>query len=377
MPVERTVSADELRRGGIDPDYLAHILPYLSAAIDVRAGAGALHIRFDGDGGALDALLTEARRRIGHALLARTPEPLFARSCGTEARGPWPALLERGEVFDLGGGRVGYRGLPLEVVERLDRHLVRAALAWGAEAAHFPHLLAADDLRRLGLLDQHPHQLWFAAPLDAGFANIEGAREGAVGRERLAEPLHGLKTSACWPVYLALAGQRLPAERLLTVRGECARYEARRTQGLARLTEFSMREVVFLGEWEGAERFRQRALDLLRTLAERLDLTMAAVPARDLFFLSTYGTYAIAQTLSGDKIEARAPVAGDEEVAVASFNHHRAYFTRRMDLSLEGAAAVTACVGFGLERLACAVLARHGAEEGPVRAALDRLDGAP
>jgi len=51
-----------------------------------------------------------------------------------------------------------------------------------------------------------------------------------------------------------------------------------------------------------------------------------------------------------------------EDLALGSFNLHRAYFGSAFELSAGGAPAFTACVAFGLERWIWAIARRHGCD---------------
>ena len=62
------------------------------------------------------------------------------------------------------------------------------------------------------------------------------------------------------------------------------------------------------------------------------------------------------------KFELLVPVISDEKpTACMSFNYHRDHFGQTWDLlSSDGEPAHTACVAFGVDRLAIALFATHG-----------------
>ena len=61
------------------------------------------------------------------------------------------------------------------------------------------------------------------------------------------------------------------------------------------------------------------------------------------------------------KFELIVPIAGPEPTAVASFNYHQDHFASAYGIELaDGARAHTACLGFGLERIALALFRAHG-----------------
>ncbi len=61
------------------------------------------------------------------------------------------------------------------------------------------------------------------------------------------------------------------------------------------------------------------------------------------------------------KFEVVTLIAGSEPTAVASFNYHQDHFASAYGIELaDGGIAHTACLGFGLERIALALFQAHG-----------------
>jgi seryl-tRNA synthetase len=133
--------------------------------------------------------------------------------------------------------------------------------------------------------------------------------------------------------------------------------------GLERLWDFAMREVVFVGEQADVVRRRDAALGAGQSLLEQLDLSYELVTAADPFFIDSYAVQAAFQRGFELKYEFLCPLAyRDRKLAIGSVNYHQDFFGRSFDITLAEAPCHTACVGFGLERLALAVLAQHGTD---------------
>lgn len=370
MAIEKIVDARALRTEGIDPEYFSLVASYLSPAVHgVRwdNARDSFAIAFEGEAAELDRLLAAARARIGKTSLKGATHVLWSRQAGgAGGQGTWPEMLRRGVVRDFGSGHVAYGGPLLALVDRLDAVFLVAADAWRAERFHFPNAVALETLRRLGTFDHYPQYVYFVAPLRSGLQEIEDFQRRAAQGDppihgALAAPAHGLRTSACAPIYAMLESADAPAARFFTTIATCTRNEASNVTTLERLTEFQMREIVYVGDAAGVEPFRRDVLRLLRDLMECFDLPGAISTARDAFFLSNYDRYGLSQLLGGDKLEARVAIPeSGAEIAVASFNNHRNFFSRRFHFTVRGQVATSACVGFGLERLAYAILSRHG-----------------
>jgi hypothetical protein len=174
-----------------------------------------------------------------------------------------------------------------------------------------------------------------------------------------------LPSAACYAVYVDLAGSVLPAEGVVrTTLATCFRNEDH-YDGLQRLLGFSMREIVFVGQEEGAKRHLGRAKDAVVALCGRLGLDVSLEVATDPFF-DKNGGKAKMQRLFPVKEEF--VVAG---LAIGSVNYHRNFFGERCEIRAGGGTAHTSCLAFGVERWVHTLTARFGG----VEAALSAVEG--
>lgn len=213
----------------------------------------------------------------------------------------------------------------------------------------------------------------------ASFPNLTGAISTFTGRDRehralLADRDAGLPwdrhlspaetmlvSAACHPCYGTLPSV-LPADgQLLDIYGYCFRHEP--AIDPARMQAFRIHEYVLVGTPEQAASHRnswvQHGLDVLRGLG--LDAT--AVSANDPFFGRLGTMLAVNQQEEGLKTELVVRLYDDldEGTAVSSANYHRDHFGLTFGLTTpDGAAAHSACIGFGMERIALALLRTHG-----------------
>jgi seryl-tRNA synthetase len=174
-----------------------------------------------------------------------------------------------------------------------------------------------------------------------------------------------------------LAARRgaIPNDGLIfDVASDCFRREPSRE--LDRLQSFRMREFVFIGAPEAAQAFRDNWKTRAGEFVDALGLTSRIEPASDPFFGrggAMVGRFQVEQAL---KFELMIPVRSAESpTACMSFNCHREHFGQTWGLTSEdGQTAHTACVAFGMDRLAAALFAAHGVDSArwpaSVRAAL-------
>lgn len=169
-----------------------------------------------------------------------------------------------------------------------------------------------------------------------------------------------LSSAACHALYPMITG-RLPAGgRWFEVSGFCFRHEP--SSDPARMQAFSMHEVVYVGDPEIAQRHRDEGLHVGMKLLRGLGLTVDPVPANDPFF-GRLGTALAASQLEEElKLEGVTPIFnGLEPTAIISGNCHRDHFGQPFAIeTTSGAVAHSACVAFGVDRVAVSLFARHG-----------------
>lgn len=180
-----------------------------------------------------------------------------------------------------------------------------------------------------------------------------------------------LVSAACHPSYSMLTGT-LPAEgALMDIYGFCFRHEP--AVDPARMQAFRMHEFVRVGTPDEAIAHRERWVPRgLQVLAD-LGLEAEAVIANDPFFGRAGRMLAANQRNENLKTELVVKLYGDldEGTAVVSCNCHRDHFGHTFDIATaDGTPAHSACVGFGMERIALAMLRTHGLDRSAWPAAL-------
>lgn len=181
-----------------------------------------------------------------------------------------------------------------------------------------------------------------------------------------------LVPATCENVYPRYAGT-LEAPTTVFCRSWCFRHEP--SEDPVRMVAFRICEYVHLGTPDSAEAFRADWLELLLDLFRGLGLDVAADRANDPFFGRVGRMLAANQLQSGMKNEISVDLYPDRRTAISSSNAHRTHFADNFGIRLpDGGPAHTACAGFGIERVAIALLATHGMAvadwPGPVRRAL-------
>ncbi len=364
-------------------DELTRRLYFLSAEItgfELAGPTGSVRaVRFELDRPVSDADLHRKLNEMvtGEVLTQQRPPAVVVwRSARHDPpSGPtFDELVECGAAVQIGPGQVALAGPMITLVDRLDELLAGLAVTeFDARPVRYPTLLPTAALSRCGYPSSFPQHVMFATRLHA---DLDVYREFVAGVDA-GEDLDELALRLCRTVDLCLpptmcyhtfnqfAGQELGGPTTVTARGSSFRYESRYAAGLERLWDFTIRETVFLGDHRHVVACRQLFAERATALFDSLGLAGYAEVANDPFFGNERSSEAIsAQLMLELKYEARLHVDGDRTIAVGSFNVHDRVFTNAFGIGLAGGeAATSACVGFGLERLAYAVARQHGLSE--------------
>jgi len=261
-------------------------------------------------------------------------------------------------------GQCALGGTLLALEKGLDNIFVGIASKYSAVEYRFPAVISAAELQKIDYFHSFPHLLTFPASLDHDSGNLkEFAESDAVasnGEVRLKKlsPVKGVLTpAACYHFYVMLKDQELTAPRFLTTRAVCFRCEEA-YEPLKRQWNFSMREIVCLGNADEVKNFLESCRKDVESLLKKLDLSCEFKPATDPFFNPSRNPKYLAQKLDPVKTE-----IVFQDLAIGSINFHRNYFGESFGIHKEGKECFSGCVAFGLERWIHAILTRYGTHE--------------
>ena len=175
-----------------------------------------------------------------------------------------------------------------------------------------------------------------------------------------------LTPAACYPLYPTVARRGTLPERggIFDLQSYCFRHEP--SKDPARMQLFRMREYVRMGTPDEVMAFRQSWMERGQELIASVGLPVAIDVANDPFFGRAGRMLSNNQRDQNLKFELLVPVTSTEKpTACLSFNYHQDHFGKTWGLTTaDGEVAHTACVGFGLERVALALFAHHGLDTG-------------
>jgi seryl-tRNA synthetase len=262
-------------------------------------------------------------------------------------------------------GVYGRTALYEDVVERIAALITRHREP-DTEVMRFPPVMNREQLERSGYLKSFPNLLGCVCGLHGTESEIDAAVSrfdaGGDWTMSLSPADLVLSPAACYPLY-PIAASRGPVPAggwRFDVAADCFRREPSRH--LDRLQSFRMREYVCIGSPADASAFRERWIVRAQEIARDLGLTFRVDYASDPFFGRVGQMMAVSQKQQSLKFELLVPLRSEEQpTACMSFNYHRDHFGIAWGIAdAAGQPAHTACVAFGMDRLAVAMFHTHG-----------------
>ena len=277
------------------------------------------------------------------------------------------SLFAKGLLFDMGvDGLYGRSGIFEDVIERFTALITKFGADAKPEVLRFPPGIARKDFEKSGYSKNFPDMAGtvhafkggdkdHAALIDLMHADLDWTREQRSTDVTLAP-------AACYPLYPVIARRgRLPAEGgIYDIYSYCFRHEPSKDPD--RMQMFRQREYVRIGTPDQVVAFREMWLKKAPEIVTLLELPYTLEVANDPFFGRAGRMLKASQRDQELKFELLIPINdGKKPTACISFNYHQDHFGSGWDLRTStNDVAHTACVGFGMERLALALFKTHG-----------------
>lgn len=284
----------------------------------------------------------------------------------TQSRAAFLAeLVGAGHLIPSGvPGLYGRSGTFEGVIEHFERLITRAGADQNAEVMRFPPILSRKTYTATDHIETMPQLLGSVHTFDGAEAEhsqmVHLMHEGEDWTGTLVPTDVVMVPAACYPLYPTATGTLPKGGRTVDLRTFVFRHEP--SDDPARMQIFRQREYVRLGTPEEAVAHRdewiRRGLEIHRSLG--LDVRQEL--ANDPFFGRGGRVMKATQREQDLKFELVVPITSDEKpTAITSSNCHLDHFGVAFDIrTSDGEVAHSACVGFGLERVALALFRTHG-----------------
>jgi seryl-tRNA synthetase len=276
-------------------------------------------------------------------------------------------LIACGHLLPTGVPGVYGRGTDFErVIERFDALVTRAAAPLAPEVLRFPPIFNRRHYEKIDHIRNFPDLMGSVHTFKGGdreHRDMLGRFERSEDWSRDLAAADVMMTPAiCYPLYPSSTGTLPPGGRRVDLQGYAFRHEP--SADPARMQIFRMHEFVRLGTPDEALGHRDHWLTLGQEIFRSVGLATTPVIANDPFFGRGGKVQKAIQREQNLKYEFVIPICSEEKpTAIGSCNYHLDHFGAAFDIRTDdGAVAHSACVGFGLERVALALFCTHGLE---------------
>ena len=263
-------------------------------------------------------------------------------------------------------GVYGLGGVFEDVIERFEAYVTRMGADARPEVMRFPPLLSRKSYSQTDHMETFPNLMGSVHSFMGDERNHMRLADKKAAGEDWSTDLSATEVmmtpAACYPLYPTATGTLAAEGRTIDLRSFVFRHEP--SDDPARMQIFRQREYVRLGTPEQALAHRDHWLERGQEMLRAVGLDATAVVANDPFFGRGGRVMAATQREQALKYELVVPVASAEKpTAVVSCNYHLDHFGHAFDIrTQDGQSAHTACIGFGLERIALALFKKHGFE---------------
>jgi seryl-tRNA synthetase len=284
---------------------------------------------------------------------------------------PQPELERRREVMPIEPGFFSLQGDFLRVFQALNAKVLGFAKDIGAVEQEHPVVWPMRLFKMIDYFHEFPQQMILCAPVKDDFASRSafskryGKSEGfdAVEMDGLiADGRYGLQPAVCDCCYYVLEGATAHKDTHYTTYNKVFRNERSSTNRLDRLTNFSVRDIMFVGREAFVLEARARLIEVLSGFLVGLQLQAKIETANDPFFANDAAMKTVFQNAHKLKYELLARIPHlDRDIAVGSINLHTDFFGKAFNIGLAGGGlASSGCIGVGMERMAYALHCQHG-----------------
>ncbi len=257
------------------------------------------------------------------------------------------------------------RGTDFErVIERFDALVTRAGAERSPEVLRFPPIFNRAHYQKIDHIHNFPDLMGSVHTFTGGEREHRAMLARFEGREDWSRELAAAETmmtpAICYPLYPTATGTLPTGGRCVDLQGYAFRHEP--SPDPARMQIFRMHEFVRLGTPAEALAHRDHWLERGQEIFRSVGLATERVVANDPFFGRGGKVQKAIQREQALKFEFVVPICSTEKpTAIGSCNYHHDHFGVAFDIrTADGDVAHSACVGFGLERVALALFKTHG-----------------
>ncbi len=284
---------------------------------------------------------------------------------------PMKYLESSKDVIKIADGLYMFQGTFWKIFKSCHAYVQRLASKYNATEQEYPTLWPVDLYKKINYFKEFPQQVLLATGLKENFHNKNKFSESyAKNRDYNSVKVDnsfddfkfGLEQAVCDTCYYALSNEIDFQNKIYTCYNKVFRNETSKINSLDRLINFSVRDIMAVGDKNFVLKIRQNLIDDVIEMMKYYGLEGKIETANDPFFANDSAMKNIFQYTSRLKYEilARLPFS-NSYIAVGSINLHLDFFGNAFNITLpDGSYVYSGCLGIGFERFVYSLYCQNG-----------------
>lgn len=280
-------------------------------------------------------------------------------------------LMEDKDVIRVTDASYVIQGLMLTLMQFFDRYFLAYAQSLNSIEQYYPVRWPVDLFKNIDYFKEFPQNILLISGVKKEHSSLAAVADkfkkendfSSIALDDYFEHAHtALGTSTCDPCYYVLSNNDNLDNNVYTAINKCFRNETTSGDSLERLKEFSMREVITVGDLDFVLETRDRFVNFAIEFVKMINIDVKIETANDPFFTNDSILKSLYQQSVNSKYEILAKVNYlNKYLSVGSINWHGNYFGKIFNVKLKnGGYMFSSCLAFGLERLVFAFLSQYG-----------------
>ncbi|USD84366.1 hypothetical protein M5E02_08185 [Bacillus safensis] len=258
--------------------------------------------------------------------------------------------------------RTFYDEIEMELAHYFDQLFLNMGASLGAKLRRYPSTMSKELMEKCKYHTNFPQNIYSVFEIPHDYQVIDDIREKHHGflPEHFQQAGRFLQPCICYHCYEEWEGKTYTDNQMMTAAGQCFRHEISWKVDPLRKLEFSMREIVFIGDKEYINETRKTLLEHTWQCFHQLGLSGKVTTANDPFFFYDDMDKANYQLMANSKYELVA-VTEKKDVSIASFNDCGEMLCERFQIKGEDDMPLySGCAAFGIDRWVQVFLQTYG-----------------
>ena len=285
-------------------------------------------------------------------------------------KNPLSILQKKKQVVRISDGIFQFQGEFLKIFRSINKYFYNLAInKYRAVDQENPILWPVDLYKKIDYFNDFPQQIMMVSSLKKSYKNFSSFSKKYQQKQKFKNievdkkfrnSQFGLQPAVCDNCYYALKNIKDYKNTIYTTYNKVFRDEKSNFNNLDRLTSFSVRDIMFVGDEKFVIQTRNKLIESIKKFLKITKIDCTIEVANDPFFISNVNKK-IFQDAYDLKYEILAYIPFlRKKIAIGSINLHLDTFGKAFKIYKDKKFIYSGCIGIGFERLLLAFYSQHG-----------------